>query len=1121
MELSAILSFVFGKVLDGLFKRVAAEPWLKELLKRLSRAATEWHENLPPTAELDLAALYGGHHEPVSPAQVRIREKLAARDLPTTADWFDLLNECVDARLADSDEVDQRDLDTFFRQDPAVREAQLRELAVSFSRRCQNTPELVGGEMLDRLEALESRVKTAAVGDTADALDRVVLDYLLATGWSESPTSALEQPAVAGGMQFVVRGPGADVDTLIHCTDDPPNSTCIEELAERGKQLSVEAIRLVTSSYRLSTGMKRRALAAGVQACTLRELVFDLLGVARYAAFIDESVDEALPIADWFVEPMFSVYDSLDSDDEETSRNLGDKLVGELTAWQQGQGDEQRALLGDFGSGKTTVALRLVQGLLADFGRRTADRFPVLIRIRWKPDAASLEDLLAELQRVAPARLWEPRVFHALQHRGRLLVVVDGLDEIVTDGARPYFAVADVLAPFHGERTRTLVTSRSNFFRTMEGERRALGKPGKYLQGKIYRALRIEPFDLGRVEKYVRSRNTAEAPEILKVMAGTYDFPDLATRPVLLRMILDNWRELDQLRRSSPDRQIEVGDLYRAYIDAWLENAGREGKVVLDRSARIGVMVRIAKRMQLTSVDRIEAGEMAEELAAVVPSDKHRGKESQLEEEIRSQSFLVRGGGSYFYFGHRSFQEYFLALAAVEEVHDWSPHLISLHLSPEVIDFTSVHGLREEKVWEALERSRKGANDPIVNANLLSMLRDQEASFDGRDLSGLRARRADLHGANLAGAILRNAELSRCDFRNADLSRVDLTSARLDDLILGVRSVAKSVRFIPDSIEVVTGDRSNRAVRIDPVRAEDPSVLLRHADSVTGVAVGSRLVASCGFDGRVYVADYRRPGEVFEYGHNALVFDVAIDPEGRFVASSGVKGRLRIWSRERRQLVGEWTEHRGVLYSVDWSPAGDYLATGSFDGSVGLWRFRSGDAVGLEFVAEMTEHGKQVNGVRFSPDGRYLASASNNGTVRVYDVASREPIAVLAEQKDIEWAVAFHPDGEQLVTAGSDGQVRIWRWRTEELLREWLAHESEIWTLDVDVTGEHIASGSLDSSVAIWRFDDGSLVHRIELEETSHQLKADGALITGVKEISRLQQRVFLRLGAIDGETPA
>jgi WD40 repeat protein len=54
-----------------------------------------------------------------------------------------------------------------------------------------------------------------------------------------------------------------------------------------------------------------------------------------------------------------------------------------------------------------------------------------------------------------------------------------------------------------------------------------------------------------------------------------------------------------------------------------------------------------------------------------------------------------------------------------------------------------------------------------------------------------------------------------------------------------------------------------------------------------------------------------------------------------------------------------------------------------------------------------------------------LASGSYDRTIRLWDVARREPYAVLPEEGDRVYAVQYAPDGHTLAGSVADGTVRF------------------------------------------------------------------------------------------------
>src|SRR5260370_24261389 len=77
--------------------------------------------------------------------------------------------------------------------------------------------------------------------------------------------------------------------------------------------------------------------------------------------------------------------------------------------------------------------------------------------------------------------------------------------------------------------------------------------------------------------------------------------------------------------------------------------------------------------------------------------------------------------------------------------------------------------------------------------------------------------------------------------------------------------------------------------------------------------------------------------------------------------------------------------HTRALASVDYSPDGRYLATGSYDKTAKIW-----DAATGTEVATLRGHQGTVEAVRFSPDGKILATRSHDGPGRLWKSGSRD-----------------------------------------------------------------------------------------------------------------------------------
>ncbi len=84
----------------------------------------------------------------------------------------------------------------------------------------------------------------------------------------------------------------------------------------------------------------------------------------------------------------------------------------------------------------------------------------------------------------------------------------------------------------------------------------------------------------------------------------------------------------------------------------------------------------------------------------------------------------------------------------------------------------------------------------------------------------------------------------------------------------------------------------------------------------------------------------------------------------------------------------------------------------------------------------MTGHKASLSSVAYSPDGRTLAVAdTHDQTIKLWDMTSRQQVAVLGGHTGPVWYVTFSPDGRTLAST-TDNTVQLWDITTKQKLIE-------------------------------------------------------------------------------------
>ncbi|XP_016201679.1 WD40 repeat-containing protein HOS15 isoform X1 [Arachis ipaensis] len=261
-------------------------------------------------------------------------------------------------------------------------------------------------------------------------------------------------------------------------------------------------------------------------------------------------------------------------------------------------------------------------------------------------------------------------------------------------------------------------------------------------------------------------------------------------------------------------------------------------------------------------------------------------------------------------------------------------------------------------------------------------------------------------------------------------ARIWTTNGELRSTLSKHKGPIFSLKWNKKGDYILTGSCDKTAIVWDVKAAEWKQQFDFHSGPTLDVDWRNNVsFATSSTDTMIYVCKIgeNRPVKSFA-GHQGEVNCVKWDPTGSLLASCSDDITAKIWSTKHDKYLHDFREHTKEIYTIRWSPTGTgtnnpnkklLLASASFDTTVKLWDVELG-----KLVYSLNGHRDRVYSVAFSPNGEYLASGSPDKSMHIWSLKDGKIVKTYNGNGGI-FEVCWNKEGDKIAACFASNTVCV------------------------------------------------------------------------------------------------
>ncbi|MCU0368834.1 MAG: caspase family protein [Cyclobacteriaceae bacterium] len=254
-------------------------------------------------------------------------------------------------------------------------------------------------------------------------------------------------------------------------------------------------------------------------------------------------------------------------------------------------------------------------------------------------------------------------------------------------------------------------------------------------------------------------------------------------------------------------------------------------------------------------------------------------------------------------------------------------------------------------------------------------------------------------------------------------------------------------------------------------------------------------------------------------GHSGKVRNLIFTPDGLRLISISEDKTIRIWNVQTGELVKKFESqvgdgYEGMFYSSALSPDGKLLAVAGYQVSTEKENYII--VIDLEQgtqVATAVGHTEVINSLSFSGSGQYLASGSADGTVRVWKMEGF-PTLITTVALEIGlpvFSLSFNRTNQDLAVACDSKDILVFplaglqRGERKFTAKPWRKHKGTLNKLAYSPDGAYLISSSFENELILWNSEGMAIrdIDKIKNVVTAVAFSSDGKILAALDETGR------------------